>query len=279
MFGFFVPAFADRTVKDKLSILVFDHEKFTPDKLIGSLVVELQDIPYDLSVEKWEALSGTDTGDLLVIMRKCKLLSPEHQDIVKRISNTQRSWTCKDLDNYNINLPQLVGLSPFKLLDHSNPALDYLYDMVRNDIKWNVSVSNRVETVLQSQNFLSEKANKPSRILWISGFSTQNVGPGYVTAEQFYQTVHRVAPVKYFLLPRVKNKISFVIVEVRSIKDAVLLFLLLQHKMINGQRIMIAFGEHIHFEEPHFKDMRMGGYLHVNCSSLCGSAGDQDNEI
>jgi len=269
-----------------LSFLVFDHDRFTPDAFMGSTEICASRIPYDNIVDLWMPLSHIETGHLHVRIRKCSLSSPMHRSIVFKLMALERSLTISDLERNQISLDQLVGNEAWihGQDNLSNPALEHLVSVLLLDDNsrtsqqpqpqpnglptqptqqmvnqadehlWKSNSLRRIQSILSSQHMLPTKGN-PTRYVWFSGLSGN----------------HRAlfALIKQYVVPKrvywhskgASTQGAFALVEFKTIRDAVFVFITFQHKKFKHARILLGFGRRLIYDRRFLHKVEMAGFL------------------
>ena len=268
-----------------LSFLVFDHDRFTPDNFMGSAEISIGKIPYDSVIDLWIPLNHIETGHLHVRIRRCLLASPMHRSIVFKLMSLERSITISDLQQNGISLDQLVGNEAWiHGSDHlSNPALEHLVsvllmnrsevgddgcDGADNGHLWKSNSLKRIQSILSSQHMLPTIGN-PTRYIWFSGLRSNHQDlfqliKQYVIPKRVYYHQHKANGQA--------NPLSFALIEFKTIRDAVFIFITFQHKKFLNSRILLGFGRRIIYDHVFLSDVKMAGFLsiyHRNKWQLC----------
>eukprot|EP01083_Nonionella_stella_P095741 268877_1 len=248
-----------------VSFLVFDHDRFTPDNFLGSTEISLSLIPYDSIIDLWIPLNHIETGHLHIRIRKCLLSSPMHRSIVFKLMSLERSITVSDLQENHISLDQLVGNEAWihgsDINELSNPALEHLVSVLllnRDILLWKSNSLKRIQSILSSQHMLPTQGN-PTRYVWFSGLASND--------DSLFELI------KQYVVPkRVYFGHRFALIEFKSIRDAVFIFITFQHKKIGNARVLLGFGRRLIYDREYLSSVVMAGFLsiyHENKWQLC----------
>eukprot|EP01083_Nonionella_stella_P084157 232908_1 len=272
LFGFRLDPTGDNAI---MSILVFDFDNFTPDDFIGSAEVNLGELRRNDVVDCWVKLENVKTGELHLKFRRSILTSPSLNAILTYLMELERSWQESDLQRCGVTLAQLSGDEAWNVTDPEavaggsvgastlNPAIEHLATAaVTEEIDWRMSTLKRIEKILVSQNMVPTPG-PPCSHLWFSGLSFG----GGVSKWDFVRALRDHSVVKYVHVPRrvaAGTSHIYALVDFRSIREALLVFLAFQHHPMAECRVLVGFGRNIRRDDPLLLSTIKAGFVNFS---------------
>jgi E3 ubiquitin-protein ligase MYCBP2 len=189
----------------------------------------------------------------------------------------------------SISMDQLVGEEAW-ICNKSNPALEHLVSvLVSNKLEWKSNSLKRIESILASQHMLVSNG-VPTRYLWFSGLAFDDAddagddddddddSSASFTKRDFLSAIEQyVMPKRVFIpgrsrgLPLPLLPLSFALVELKSIRDALFIFMTFQHKKTfaavnrnhKKSRMLLGFARRLIFDRVFLSNTVMGGFLNI----------------
>jgi len=243
-----------------LRILLFNHDMYTMDSLIGRRDVNLNNLLLATNTDV-EVAFGTFT--LKLRLRKCTLVSPSHSKILTALMSTERSWTLNDLSHFGVTLRQLTGEEAWVNSKNRNPVIDYLIGaVVSKNMTWTPASLKRIESILMNQSYL-HTPGEPTTQLWFSGlrFSSSDSG---ISPQVFLAGIQQydISP-KHVYIGKTRP-VSFAMVEFKTIRDSIVIFSMFQHKTLGSNKCIVGFGQKQRLTEEQLLHISMAGFLNIH---------------